>query len=170
MTTQHKRQEIESIEKDLVHVPPFHVLLADDDSDDRYFFEKVLSVLPIPTRLTTVADGEKLMTYLSENSEKLPDVLFLDLNMPRKNGSECLPEIKHNEKLKRLPVIIYSTSSPENVADLLYNNGAHYYVRKTDLKELQKVLYHVLTHLAENRFARPARENFILTLAGSIAY
>src|SRR5688500_7807458 len=109
-----------------------HVLLADDDSDDRYFFEKVLTELPIATHLITVEDGEELVAYLSENSGKLPDVLFLDLNMPRKNGLECLSEIKQNEKLKRLPVIIYSTSMNENVADILYNNGAYYYVRKTD--------------------------------------
>ena len=148
------------------YITPLNVLLADDDRDDRFFFDKVIREIPIRTRLVTIDDGEKLMSYLSENSKTLPDVLFLDLNMPRKNGSECLAEIKQNEKLKWLPVIIYSTSMYEDVADLLYNNGAHYYVRKTDLIELEKVLHHVLTLLTENRFARPGREKFILSLAG----
>jgi CheY-like chemotaxis protein len=147
--------------------PVRHILLADDDFDDRYFFEKVLSALPIPTQLTSIEDGEELMDYLFENSEKLPDVLFLDLNMPRKNGFECMSEIRQNEKLKHLPVIIYSTSLHETIADLLYADGAYYYVRKTDILELQKVLHHVLTLLQENEFSRPAREKFVLTLSGA---
>jgi len=146
---------------------PLHVLLADDDSDDRYFFEIVLRAFPVPTQLTTVEDGDKLMTYLSKNSQNLPDILFLDLNMPRKNGSECLLEIKHDPKLKDLPVIVYSTSVHEDAADLLYNNGAHYYFRKTDIIEIQKVLHHILTILLENKFSRPAREKFILKLEGA---
>jgi CheY-like chemotaxis protein len=142
---------------------PLNVLLADDDTDDRYFFDKVLQSLPIRTQLVTVNDGEDLMGYLSENSEKLPDVLFLDLNMPKKNGSECLIEIKHNEKLRHLPVIIYSTHKHEKDADLLYRQGAHYYIRKTDMIELTKVLQHVLVRIVENRFARPSKDKFIFS-------
>ena len=142
----------------------FRILLADDDIDDRFFFDKALENLPIPTQLETVEDGEKLMSYLLENAKKLPDVLFLDLNMPRKNGSECLAEIKSNEKLKGLPVIIYSTSLHDEVADLLYKGGAHYYIRKTDLEELKKILFHVLTLMAEKKFLRPSRDGFIVSL------
>lgn len=140
------------------------ILLADDDKHDRYFFEKALKELPIPTQLVTMEDGEKLMSYLLKNSEKLPDVLFLDLNIPRKNGSECLSEIKSNEKLKQLPVIIYSTSLHEDVAGRLYKNGAHYYVRKTDFGELKKILLQVLTLMAEKKFKRPTREEFVISL------
>ncbi|MGZ3902669.1 MAG: response regulator, partial [Bacteroidia bacterium] len=95
-----------------------NILLADDDKDDRYFFEKALKTLSIKAQLTISEDGEKLMAYLLKHSEKLPDVLFLDLNMPRKNGAECLTEIKLHEKLKKLPVIIYSTSLHDDVADI----------------------------------------------------
>ena len=144
---------------------PLHVLLADDDVDDRYFFEIILRAFPNPTELVTVEDGEKLMTYLSENSKILPDVLFLDLNMPKKNGAECLLQIKHDDRLKSLPVIMYSTSVHDDVADLLYKNGAHYYFRKTDMIEIQNVLHHVLAILVKNNFARPAREKFVLALA-----
>ena len=144
---------------------PLQVLLADDDIDDRSVFEIVLSALPMPTRLETVEDGEELMSYLSENSENLPDVLFLDLNMPKKNGSECLSEIKSNPKLQRLPVIMYSTSVHNDVADQLYAKGAHYYFRKTDMIKIQNLLHHVLTLLVENKFARPTRDKFVLALA-----
>ena len=62
------------------------ILLADDDLDDLFFFKKALSEIPIETELTTAHDGEELMAYLTENSDHLPDVLFLDLSMPRKTG------------------------------------------------------------------------------------
>lgn len=144
---------------------PIHILLADDDRDDLFFFKDALSELPINTELTTVDDGERLLSYLSKNAGKLPDVLFLDLNMPRRNGSECLKEIKLNKFLQKLPVIIYSTSLHEVVSDELYKNGAHYYVRKTSLPELRKALDCVLTMMIENNFERPPRNKFVLSLA-----
>jgi len=140
----------------------FHILLADDDLDDRFFFGDALSKLSIPTQLTTIDDGERLISFLTKNVHQLPDVLFLDLNMPRKNGAECLIEIKLNDKLKQLPVIIYSTSLHEEVADELYKNGADYYMRKTSLIELKNGLYQVITMMTEKKFARPPRDKFIL--------
>jgi CheY-like chemotaxis protein len=144
---------------------PFRILLADDDSDDCFFFQEALTKLKTSTELITVDNGERLMTYLTRNSEKLPDILFLDLNMPRKNGSECLKEIKVNKKMQNIPVIIYSTYVHETVADQLYKNGAHYYVRKGDISELRKVLKHILELLAENKLERPSRKKFIFKLA-----
>lgn len=141
---------------------PLNILLADDDSNDRFFFDLALKKISIATKLKTVIDGEKLMEYLSKNSEHLPDVLFLDLNMPRINGNECLNKIKSNPKLRHLPVIIYSTSLIDTIADVLYNNGAHYYLRKRDLDELAEILQSIFTLMIENKFARPARKEFIL--------
>jgi CheY-like chemotaxis protein len=142
---------------------PLQILLADDDLDDRYFFDKVLNALPILTNLTTVDDGEKLMTYLSQNLKTLPDVLFLDLNMPRKKGFECLFEIRNNNKLKKIPVVIYSTFVDRDMADLLYKGGADFYVPKTTLIELDKAVKHILHLLTENKFSQPARARFVLT-------
>ena len=67
-----------------------NVLLADDDPDDRLFFGMAMKTVPISSILSTVDNGEELMLYLSKNIKQLPDVIFLDLNMPRKNGRECL--------------------------------------------------------------------------------
>lgn len=142
---------------------PISILLADDDKDDRFFFNLALEALSIPTKLATVVDGEKLMDYLTENSHQLPHVLFLDHNMPRKNGAECLTEIKLNPKLKSLPVVIYSTSLRNEIADVFFENGAHYYVKKCDFDQLQKIITHVLGLLNENQ-NRPTRENFILSV------
>lgn len=142
---------------------PLHILLADDDVDDRYFFGRVLKGLSIPTELTTVNDGESLMIWLSDNTENLPQILFLDLNMPRKNGMECLLEIKQDEMLRHLPVIIYSTHKHEKEDHILYQNGAHYYIRKTDIIELAKILHRILTVMKEDKFVRPAKEDFIFS-------
>ena len=77
----------------------YNLLLADDDEDDCDFFKEALDELLLPTSLVTVNDGVQLMDFLSESgAENLPDILFLDLNMPRKNGLECLTEIKQLEK------------------------------------------------------------------------
>lgn len=141
---------------------PINILLADDDKDDRFFFAEALKELSIKTYLTVVNDGEKLITYLLKHSDNLPDVLFLDLNMPRKNGLECLIEIKNNEKLKKFPVIIYSTSLNNDISDILYKNGAYYYVRKTDLDELKNMLLNILTLIKENNFIRPLKDKFII--------
>jgi CheY-like chemotaxis protein len=138
------------------------LLLADDDKDDRFFFRKALEQVPVVTHLTTVNDGERLMDYFAKNSKHLPDVLFLDLNMPRKNGVECLVEIKLNEKLKQIPVIVYSTALPDETANVLYRNGAHYYMHKCDFSELVVRINGVLALLAENP-AQPGRDKFILS-------
>jgi CheY-like chemotaxis protein len=128
-----------------------HIILADDDTDDRLFFEKALKEIPIPNRLTTVTDGEQLMNYLIENADHLPDVLFLDLSMPRKTGFECLTEIKEDEKLKDLPVIMLSTSFPrdkkyeQNIITMLYTIGAVDYIRKPgDYQILKEVIHTAL--------------------------
>src|ERR1035437_9311690 len=102
-----------------------NILLADDDTDDCNFFKKALEELSLSTHLTTVHDGEELMSYLSENSEHLPHVLFLDINMPRKNGLECLAEIKQNEKLKDIPVVMFSTSNSWDKISELFKTGAN---------------------------------------------
>ena len=138
------------------------VLLAEDDKDDRFFFNKAIQALPILTNLTIVEDGEQLMTYLIKNSEKLPDVLFLDLNMPRKNGLECLSEIKHSQTLKKVPVVVYSTSGYSDVSEDLFSKGAHYYFSKTDVGGMKVILHHILNLILENTFTKPTRGNFIL--------
>jgi CheY-like chemotaxis protein len=142
----------------------FNLLLCDDDADDCYFFKEALQSFPLVTQLTTVHDGEQLMQQLTNVINGLPDVLFLDLNMPRKNGFECLSEIKLNEKLKQLPVIIFSTSYEQEVVNLLYKNGAQYFIRKpAEFSQLQKVIQKALTVLVQENKSQPSRENFVLT-------
>ena len=100
-----------------------NLLLADDDLDDCTFFKDALEELPLSATLSTVHDGVQLMSYLLSRSDDLPDVLFLDLNMSRKSGFECLSEIKLNDKLKAIPVVIFSTSQNLDVVNSLYQKS-----------------------------------------------
>jgi CheY-like chemotaxis protein len=141
-----------------------HILLADDDKDDLGLFGEILEELPFAIELTVVHNGEQLMQFLNEKKDKLPDVLFLDLNMPRKNGFDCLTELKKDEKLKMLPVIIFTTSNEPSVINLLYKTGAHYYIRKpNNVVQLKVLIELALTLTAQPMVPQPPREKFVLT-------
>ena len=145
---------------------PLHtltILLADDDADDCLLFKDALGELPLLTQLSTVRNGEQLMAVLNDQMETLPDLLFLDLNMPRKNGFECLLEIKQNERLRLLPVIILSTSMEEKMVNLLYANGAEYYIGKpNEFSQLVRVIQLALTIVQKINHPRPSRKEFLL--------
>lgn len=107
-----------------------NLVLADDDEDDRDLFRDALNELPFKVQFKSVSGGESLMEYLKDQAEVKPDMIFLDLNMPRKNGFECLEEIKASADLRHIPVIIFSTSYDEQVVRKLYETGAQYYMQK----------------------------------------
>lgn len=126
------------------------ILLADDDKDDCLLFKEALEELHLQTTLTTTYDGDQLMQILTKKTDKLFHVLFLDLNMPRKNGFVCLKEIKQDKILKQLPVIIFSTSYDEHIANLLYKDGAaHYICKPAHFSELKKVIQQALTMITQ---------------------
>ena len=130
-----------------------NIMLADDDMDDCGFFKKALAALPLSTHLSVVNDGEQLMQLLTNETNELPDVLFLDLNMPRKNGMECLAEIKQNAKLKDLSVVIFSTSNDDAVMRKLFKDGAHIYIHKPgDFKQLKEVINNAIPIASEKVF------------------
>ncbi|MDP1764333.1 MAG: response regulator [Sediminibacterium sp.] len=142
-----------------------NVLLADDDTDDCLFFKAAVDEFPLPTQLTVVHDGEQLMKLLTNLTNELPDILFLDLNMPRKNGFECLSEIKLSKELKRLPVIMFSTSFEQEVVNLLYKNGAQYFIRKpSEFTQFKKIIQHTLMLIAQENISQPTSGKFVLTV------
>lgn len=139
----------------------FNILLADDDIDDRKFFEKALKGIPISTKLASVKDGEELITFLLDPIQ-LPDVIFLDLSMPRKTGFECLIEIKENDATKSIPVVVFTTSFgrsseyEQTLINSLENYGAFDFIRKPSnvdhLKEIiHTILKKVIVKISENQ-------------------
>ena len=125
---------------------PLRIILADDDASDRSNFIDALEESRIKTEVFSVKDGEELMDFLNKVDTPVPHLLFLDLNMPRKNGLACLKEIRQSEKLKDVAVAIYSTSSYEKDIEETFQQGANVYIKKpTDFKVLKSVLDKVLT-------------------------
>jgi CheY-like chemotaxis protein len=110
--------------------PTYNLLLPANDLDECDFFEEALDGLPLSATLRTENDGVKPMEFLTVKASALPDILFPDLNMLLKNGFNCLKEIKLIDRLKYLPVIVFSTSPGLNVANSVYEMGANYYIQK----------------------------------------
>ncbi|MBK6824864.1 MAG: response regulator [Saprospiraceae bacterium] len=128
------------------------ILLADDELADCLLFKEALEELPVSAHLTTVYNGEQVMEEITKKGKKLPDVLFLDLNMPRKDGFASLGEIKRSTFLQDLPVIIFSTTSELESVKRVFRDAAHYYICKpVDFLQLKKVIYEALTLITQKR-------------------
>jgi CheY-like chemotaxis protein len=122
------------------------ILLAEDDEDDRQFFREAIERMKLNTVLEMVTDGVYLIEYLKNKPEKRPHLLFLDLNMPRKDGFECLHEIRNVLGLKELPIAIYSTSNANVDMEEAFRLGANIYIRKpADFEMLKKIIAKVVS-------------------------
>jgi CheY-like chemotaxis protein len=144
---------------------PFHILLADDDEADRFIFTEAFSELKIKTIVATVNDGDQLMTYLGNENNKLPHILFLDLNMPRKNGLQCLKEIRSDEKLKDISIAIYSTSENEKDIEKTFLGGANVYITKpADFNKLKQILERAVMTAYHFEQKGMNRDNFLLKI------
>ncbi|GAA3771369.1 response regulator [Flavobacterium ginsengiterrae] len=142
-----------------------NILLADDDEDDRLFFKDAFEEIKIQTNVEFVHDGMQLMDYLLDSNNKLPDILFLDLNMPKKTGKECLIEIKKTEHLKNIIIAIYSTSSSEEDIEDTFIQGANIYIKKpSDFNTLKKIINEVVTVNWHYHTSGLNRDNFLLRL------
>ena len=142
-----------------------HILLADDDEDDRLIFKEAINEVKVKTKLTVVNDGVQLMEYLQDTDDELPHIVFLDLNMPRKGGIECLKEIRNDAKLKDLSIAIYSTSASEEDIEDTFVKGANVYIKKpNDFNTLVKVLGEVITINWQYHTSDLNKENFVLSI------
>lgn len=124
------------------------LLLADDDPDDRLLVEEALEESGSAVELRSVEDGEELVSYLLRRGRYAdpslspqPAVVLLDLKMPRKNGHQALKEIKGDPRLKRIPVVVLTTSKAEEDVARAYDSGANSFVVKpTDFGTLVEVM------------------------------
>ncbi|MBM4073293.1 MAG: response regulator [Planctomycetes bacterium] len=114
-----------------------HILMAEDDPDDRLMAEQALRQYRLKNGIRFVEDGQELMDYLRRQGKyatvdqfPLPDVILLDRNMPRKDGREALAEIKSDRKLRRIPVIVLTTSKAAEDILRSYDLGVNAYITK----------------------------------------
>ncbi|AEI46741.1 response regulator [Runella slithyformis] len=141
----------------------FHLLLADDDKDDCEIFREALEEIALPIRLSTVHNGQQLMDWLNEHKDTLPDVLFLDMKMPRKNGFDCLEEMKKDKVLQSLPVVIYATSIYFKPLEEIYRLGALYYIEKPAVFEQLVVTIRTIVDLCRQKSEfRPDFQDFVI--------
>lgn len=141
-----------------------NVILAEDDPDDRLLFAEAIDELPVFVNLLTFNNGDELMDFLNNRKNNLPDVLFLDLNMPRKNGFSALGEIKRNTNLQDLPVFIFSTATNREKIEQVFKDAAHHYIRKPiQFSDLKTLLYKSLKLIADNDMSLPGKDSFMLT-------
>lgn len=144
---------------------PLQILLADDDENDRLLFTEAFAELKIKTIVHTVNNGIQLMEWLNEKDITLPDLLFLDLNMPLKNGLECLKEIRSNEKLKEISIAIYSTSDNQKDMEDTFHNGANVYITKPNsFNKLKQVLEKAVMTAYQYQNKSMKKENFLLLI------
>jgi CheY-like chemotaxis protein len=117
-----------------------NILIAEDDDDDFGFFQEAILEISPETNLIRAKNGIELIDSLKEQV-LLPEFLFLDINMPLKNGYECLTSIRADKNLNPLIIITFSTSSEKSIVDWMYNSGANgYLVKPNSFQGLKKCI------------------------------
>lgn len=124
---------------------PIEVLLVEDDPGDVDLTRETLKESKLAINLRVADDGEQALAYLRQEGSYAgavrPDLIVLDLNLPRKDGREVLRELKQDERLKRIPVVILSTSDEEGDVVKSYGLGANCYITKpVGLDQFAKVV------------------------------
>ena len=138
-----------------------HILLADDDNDDVIIFNLALNKLPFAVLLSTAEDGVKLLALLEQI---LPDVIFLDINMPCKTGKECIREIRSNRKFDTVPIIMYTSLFKEEDVEETYRQGANFYLLKPDsIDKLAHKLKAILSFNWKDGMFFPNKSNFVIS-------
>mgnify|MGYP000394968009 CR=1 FL=1 len=129
------------------NLPTYRIVLAEDDEDDRFLFRQAVGQLKAEVNLRIMDNGEKLLEYLSRlEPEDLPHMIFLDLHLPKKNGIQCIRELRSNRKYNNIPIIMFTTSGLPPDVEASAKLGANMYIRKYDnFNTLVKTLNDLLT-------------------------
>lgn len=123
----------------------FTIFYTDDDEDDLSIFTDAVESLSKEINLQTYSGGEKLLNAI-HHPPPTPSVIFLDLNMPGKNGFDVLNELKGSKENSDIPVIIFSTSNEPGIIEKCLNLGANYFITKPVLmKDIIKSIEHSLS-------------------------
>lgn len=124
---------------------PVELLLVEDNEDDAVIIQEVFADMRLATLIKVVRDGEEALAYLQRKGKykgvRMPDIVLLDINMPKKNGFEVLEEMKKDARLRSQPVIILTTSRREEDVVRSYATGACSYIQKlVDLEQFKHLM------------------------------
>ena len=127
---------------------PIHILLVEDNEGDIFLVTEALEEGKIVNKISVARDGKEALDFLDKTgkykNEDLPDLILLDVNLPKKNGHEVLEYIKGKDSLKQIPVIMLTTSSSEKDVLLSYKNHANCFITKpVDVDNFLKVIYSI---------------------------
>ena len=137
------------------------ILLAEDDIDDVTIFEMALRHLELSYILRHAENGELLFVLLKD---RIPQILFLDINMPCKDGVACIIEIRKNREYDNLPVVMYTSNLSEKIIDECFSNGANLYITKTNrFTALTEKLKKVFAIDWDDYLHYPPQSHFILS-------
>lgn len=143
-----------------------HIFLVDDDQEDRELFSEALSYVSQNVKLTEISSGVKLIQTLNNPNTPVPEIIFLDMNMPKLTGIDCLKKIKAcDSKFKDMKIVILSTYSNKDEIEEAYKQGANrYYVKPTLFDNLKDIISGVLeTNWKMNDFR--TKEHFYVNYA-----
>jgi CheY-like chemotaxis protein len=142
------------------------ILLTDDDADDREFFADAVADIHLNFPVEFCENGLELLNRLYNKELGIPDIIFLDLNMPVMSGFESLKQIRDDAKFKDIPIIaIYSTSATEDGIKNTFGLGANaYIVKPTDFNDLKKMLKKVIEMDWKEKLKHLEFESFIITV------
>jgi CheY-like chemotaxis protein len=120
-------------------------LLVDDDFDDQEIFSIALKDVDPSIEIVFANDGVEAINMVNAEKSFNPDIIFIDMNMPRMNGSQCMVEIRKLERLKSTPIYMYSTfCDPKRVSDILELGATDFIVKPTKIEELSDILHQLI--------------------------
>jgi|SRR6185312_823247 len=140
---------------------PIKIVVCDDNGAESVLFEISLQNIGIRHELEWVPDARELLTFLA-TADTLPDMIFLDVNMPGTTGIECLEEIRSNRRWSHIPIIIQSFAGPTRDIEAAFNAGADLFILKSDFSnDFQQTLRTIFQRDWTNR-RRPRKSGFFL--------
>ena len=142
-----------------------NLLLADDDSDDCLFFEEAFTELAPGSTILVKKDGEEVLNYLFHPQSILPDIIFLDLNIPFIDGVKCLEEIRKNNKLANIFIVMNTTTASHKEIDLSYDKGANLFlIKPNSFLELKKSIEAIINLDFQEMILNRRRDQFVFNL------
>jgi CheY-like chemotaxis protein len=151
----------------VIHEKNASVLITDDNAGWCEILSQAFADIAPSIAINIANNGRKLMETLNREAVELPDLILLDINMPGKNGLECLEEIKKDKRLKNIPIVIHSSSINASEVDISYQMGASLYMPKPDSYYELKHMLATMLQMDLQRTATPERKDFVIQLKGS---